>query len=133
MSPPEEELLEDLRDKKDNIIISDSTLYKILPPKINKMIVQYKVMCGCECFISEKNMHFSLSTWCDSLSKHIKDRSHNAQNRRSGALSSCLFETHKHSVRPHGCHIYNSAAYMNREKFVPIPHNIMVYHTGNTY
>ena len=54
-------------------------------------------------------MHSYLSTCRDRHLKHLKDISKNIQNRRSGELSSCLFETYKNSVKPHGCHIYNSA------------------------
>ena len=39
-----------------HIIISNSTLCNILPPKLNKITAQYNVMCGCECCISSKNM-----------------------------------------------------------------------------
>ena len=39
------------RDEDDNIIISDSTLSSLLPPQLKKISAQYKVMCGCECFI----------------------------------------------------------------------------------
>ena len=76
-------------------------------------------MCGCECFISAKIMHSSLLTWIDHSLKHLKDISHNSQNRRSGELSIHLFETCKNSVRPHGYHIYNSAAEMAMSKICP--------------
>ena len=76
-------------------------------------------MCGCECCVSAKNMHSYLLTWRDYNLKHLKDRIQNAQNRRSGELSSRLFETYKNAVRPHVCHIYNSAADMATEKMFP--------------
>ena len=66
-------------------------------------------------------MHLSLLTLRDRNIEHLKDRSNNAQNRRSGELSSHLFETYKNSVRPHGCHIYNSAADMDMVKMCPCP------------
>ena len=50
-------------------------------------------------------MHFSLLMWHYCHLKHLKDRIHNAKNRRSGELSSRLFETYKNAVRPHGYHI----------------------------
>ena len=61
-------------------------------------------MCGCEFCISAKSMHSYLLTWRDSHIKHLKDISHNEKNRRSGELSSRLFETYKNDVRPHGFH-----------------------------
>ena len=97
------------------------------------MTARYKVMCGCECCISAKIMHSSLLTWHDRHIKQLKYRSHNAKNRRSGELYIHIFETYKNSVRPHGYHIYNSSAYMAMEKCVPVPHNIMIYHTLNVY
>ena len=38
---------------------------------------------------------------------------HNAQNRRSGELSSRFYETYKNSVELHGCHIHCAAVDMS--------------------
>ena len=65
-------------------------------------------MCGCECCIFSKSIHFPLLTWKDFRLKHLKDRSQNSQNRRSGEISSCIFERYNNTVRPHGCHIHNT-------------------------
>ena len=54
---PEEGGLKDARYVEYNIIISDSTLRNVLPPKLNNMTARNKVMCGCECFISHKGTH----------------------------------------------------------------------------
>ena len=85
------------------------------------MNYQYKSLCGCECCISSKIIHLSLLEWRDCHIKHLKDRSHNAQYRRYGHLSSHLFETYKNSVRPHRFYIYNSAASMAMAKMCPCP------------
>ena len=63
--PPEEGVLKEARDTEDNIIISYLTLCNILPPQLNNITAQYKIICGCECFISAKSMHLSLLTWRD--------------------------------------------------------------------
>ena len=76
-------------------------------------------MCGCQCCIFAKIVHSSLLTWHNLRLKHLKDRSHNAQYRRSGEISSHIFETYKNSVRPHDCNIYNTAADMDMEIFFP--------------
>ena len=81
--PPEEGGLKEERDEYKNIIISYSTLHNILPPQRNNMTSLYKVMGGCECFIYSKSKHSSLLTWRDRCLKHVRDRSHNARNRRS--------------------------------------------------
>ena len=49
--------LKDARDEDDNIIISDYTLGSLLSPKLKQMPARYKVMCGCECWISAKSIH----------------------------------------------------------------------------
>ena len=41
--------LKDARYKDDNIIISDSTLLSIFPPRLKQISSRYKVMCGCKC------------------------------------------------------------------------------------
>ena len=102
---PEEGGLKELKDSDNNIIISDSKLCNILPPRLKNMTTRYKVMCGCECCISAKSMHYYLLTCHDCHLKQLKYRSHNAQNIRSCEISSRIFETYKNSVRTHGCHI----------------------------
>ena len=39
--------LKDARDENGKIIISDSTLSLLLPPKLNQMSAGYKINCGC--------------------------------------------------------------------------------------
>ena len=112
VSPPEEGGLKEARDSYNHIIISDSTLRNILPPQLKNMTPQYKVICGCDCCISSKVMNSSLLTWRNYRLKHLRDKIQNAQNRRSGEIFSRIFETYKNSVRPHGCHIYNTTEHM---------------------
>ena len=69
-------------------------------------------MCGCDCSISTKSMHYSLLTWRCSHMEQLKDQSHNMQNISYGKISSSIFETYTNSVGPHGFHIHNTAAYM---------------------
>ena len=52
--PPEELRLKEVRDAGNNIIISDSILRHILPYHLKKVTSQYKVICVCECYISDK-------------------------------------------------------------------------------
>ena len=49
--------LKDARDENGKIIISDSTLRSLFPSKLKQMSARYKVMCGCECYISTKIIH----------------------------------------------------------------------------
>ena len=60
VSDPNDGGLKDARDEDGKIIISDSTLRSLLPPKFKKMSARYKIICGCECFISAKIIHSSL-------------------------------------------------------------------------
>ena len=57
--------LKEARDEDDNIIISDSTLRSLLPPRLRKFSSRCKVMCGCECCIYYKMMNSSLPSWHD--------------------------------------------------------------------
>ena len=77
----------------------------MLPPQLMNMNSQYKVMCGCECCISRKSMHYYLLIWSDSCLKHLKDIRQNEKNRRSDEISSRIFETYTNYVQPHGCHM----------------------------
>ena len=125
--------MKEARYKEYNIIISDSTLYKILPPQLNNMTSQYKAMCGCECCISSKSMHLSLLKWIDRPIKHINDRIHNAKIRRSSELSSRLFETYKMLYDLMDVIFKIMLQIWLRQKCFPVSHNIMGYHTGNVY
>ena len=88
-------------------------------------------MCGCECFITAKIIRYSLLTWRDIYLKQLKDKSNNAQNRRSSEIESRIFEKYKNSVRPNSCYIHNTSTYMSMEKCVPVPMHIMDCHTAN--
>ena len=56
-----------------DIVISDSTIHNTLSPQLKKMSARYKVMCGCECCISVKSMHYYLVKWRDNHLKHLKE------------------------------------------------------------
>ena len=73
-------------------------------------------MFGCEYCIHAKIIHLSFLPWRDCHLRHLKYRSHNAQKRSSGELSSRLFETYKNTVRPHGYHIYHHSTDMHMAK-----------------
>ena len=85
------------------------------------MHARYKVMCGCEYCISAKSIHLSLLSWRDIYLRKLNNLSQNSQNRRSGENSNLLFETYKHSVIPHGRHLYATAAAMVMAKMCENP------------
>ena len=85
--------LKDARDEYGKIIISDSTLRLLLPPQLKQMSARYKIMCGCECCIYDKNIHSSLLSWRDRYLKELKDQIQNAQNRRSGEKAHQIYTT----------------------------------------
>ena len=101
--------LKDARYKDGNIIISDSTLCSLFTPQLKKMSAIYKIMCGCECCIYAKIIHSSLLSCRDRNLKKIKDKSQNAQIRRSGEKAHHIYETYKNTVMSHGRHIYANA------------------------
>ena len=95
VSPPEEGGLKESKYAENNIIIQDSILCNTLRPQLKKITAQSRLMCGCERCIYEKNMHSYLLTWHDHHLKQLKYRSQNAQNRRSGEISSRISEIYK--------------------------------------
>ena len=70
------------------------------------MSAQYKVMYGCECCISDKNIHSSLLSWSDRYLEKLKYQSQNAKSRSSGEKEHHIYETYKNTVMPHGRHVY---------------------------
>ena len=87
ISDPNDGGLKYARDEENNIIISDSTLRSLLPHQLKQISARCKIMCGCECCISDKIIHSSLLPWRDSYLKRLKDKSQNSQSRRSGEKS----------------------------------------------
>ena len=83
------------------------------------MTSQYKFMCGCKYCISSKVVRSCLLTWHNHCMKYLKDRSQNAQNRRSGEIPSRIFETYNNALWHHCCQIYNNAADISMEKMCP--------------
>ena len=112
VSPPEEGGLKEARYVDNNITISYYTLQSILSPQLKNMYAQYKIMCGCECYIFAKGIHSSLLSWCDRYLRKLNNISQSVQNRRSGENSNHLFDIYINSVMPHGLHIYATAADM---------------------
>ena len=83
-----------------------------MPPQLKQMSARYKIMCGCECCISAKNIHSSLLSWRGRYLKKLKDQSQNDQSRRSDEKSHNIYKTYINTVMPHGSHIYANASYM---------------------
>ena len=94
VSDPNDGGIKDARYEDGKIIISDSTLRSLLPPKFKKMSARYNIMCGCECYISAKSIHSSLLSWRDRYLNKLKDQSQNSQSRRSGEKSHQIYTTY---------------------------------------
>ena len=69
---------------------------------------------------------FILANMLWSLSQTKQSWNSQWKNRSSGEWSSCLFETYKNTVRPHGCHIYNYTENMAMAKM----HIFLSRHNG---
>ena len=85
------------------------------------MSSQYKVVCGCECCISDKIINSAFISWRDRYLKKLKDQSQNAQIRRSGRKAHHIYETYKNTVMPHGHHIYSKAYDMAQSTLCAYP------------
>ena len=77
VSYPKDGGLKEARNAENNIIISDSTLRSLLPTQLLKTPARYKVICGCEFFISAKSIHSSLLSWRDWYLYKLKDQIQN--------------------------------------------------------
>ena len=71
-------------------------------------------MCGFQCFIFAKIIHFSLISWCDCYLEKLKDQIQNSQNRRSRGKANRIYETYKNKVMPYGRNSYAKASGMSR-------------------
>ena len=121
VSDPNDGGIKDSRDEDGKIIINNSTLRSLLPPKLKQMSARYNIMCGCECCISAKSIHSSLLSCRDRYLKKLKDQSQNAQSRRSGEKAHHIYTTNKNTVMPHGSHIYAKASDMENATMCTYP------------
>ena len=87
------------------------------------MSARYKIMCGCECFISAKSIHSSLLSWRDRYLKKLKDQTQNYQSRRSGEKAYHIYTTYKNTVITHGRHIYAKSSDMASATMCTYPHS----------
>ena len=70
--PLDEVVIQEERDKHNNIIFSDSELLLILPTQIKKMSEPHKIMCGCERCMPSNIMNSYLLIWCGFYLNKIK-------------------------------------------------------------
>ena len=70
VSDPNDGGIKDTWDEDDNNIIIDSILCSLLPNQVKQFSAPYKVMCGCECCISDKSIHSSFLSLRDSYLKN---------------------------------------------------------------
>ena len=66
-------------------------------------------------------MHISLLSWCERFFEKLKYQGYNAQNRRSGEISNCLFETYKKFVITPGKHMFQTSSEMTMSKMCEYP------------
>ena len=75
VSDPNDGGLKAVRGEDGKIIISDSTLRSLFPSQSKQMSARYNILCGCECCISDKSIHFSLLSWRDRYLKNSRIKS----------------------------------------------------------
>ena len=121
VSPPQEGGLKEEIYVDNNTIISDCILRYIMPPQLKKMFERYKVICGCECFMSYKRIHPLLLSSSDHYLSNLNNLSQNEQIRRSGEMANRLFETCKKFVTPRGRQIYAAAANTSMDTMCAYP------------
>ena len=115
------------------MIISDSTLRSLLPPQLKQMSARYKIVCGCECFISAKSIHSSLLSWRDSYFKKSKIKA--KMIKAEGLVRKHI--TYTHNIKIQWCHM--EVIFMPKHQIwqmLQCAHILslsMHFHTGNVY
>ena len=97
--------LKDARDEENNIIISDSTFFSLLPPQFKKIrMIQVHVWLLMLYFRQNYTFIIAILAWY--IFENMKDKSQNSQSRRFGEKAHHIYETFQNTVIPHGRHIY---------------------------
>ena len=103
VSDPVDGAIKEVKEAEHNIIINDSTLCSLFPPRLKLYSSRYKFMCGYECCISAKIINLSLLSW---RVRYLKNSNIKSKNRRSGEKSNRIYKTYKNKVIPHELRIY---------------------------
>ena len=82
---PDDGGLPEAFDANGNVIISDTTLRKLMPPQIKKMSHRHMIMCGCEVCIQASSFQASLNSWRLRHLHKLKDIQKSSNHRRSAA------------------------------------------------
>ena len=86
-SPDDGGLLGARHAKTNDVIISDTMLRSLAPPKLSPMKNNHKMMCGCGICNTSKDMQESLHPWRWKQLKTIKDKAENSLGRVKGELT----------------------------------------------
>ena len=78
-------------------------------------------MCGCECCISDKSIHYSLLSWRDWYLKNSKIKYKMLKIEGPVKNKICIYETYKNTVMPHRRRIYGKAFYIKKATMFAYP------------
>ena len=93
----------------------------MLPPQLKQIYARYKIMCSCECCISDKSIHSSSMSWRD---RYLKNSRIKAKIPKVEGLvrEHIKYIQHiKNTVMPHGSHIYATSSDMKNATMCTYP------------
>ena len=93
----------------------------------------YKVMCGCECFISAKNIHSSLLLWSDRYFKNSNIKQKFSKQKLWGKIKLAYMKHIKIQSCRMGVIFTPKHMTQKSQQCVHTNSQIIRYHTGNVY
>ena len=81
-SPDDGCLLGSIHDDANDVIISDTMLFSLAPPRLRPMTDHHKMMFGCAICNTSKYFQESLNTWQWKQLKITKDKADNSRGRK---------------------------------------------------
>ena len=86
-----------------------------------KMSSRYKVMCGCQCCTSDKNIYLSLLSWHDRYFKNLRTSAKILKTEGPREKQIRIYGTYKNSIMLHQSHIYVKAYDMAKATMCAYP------------
>jgi hypothetical protein len=121
--PPREGGLADARDASGNVIISDTSLRRLLPKQLRVASESHKQLCGCEICLTARSHQLSLNAWRQRYVKKLKDNADIIEDDslKRSALLRCQY--YKDTVLPNGQNWHSNAKEALKEVQCPaLPH-----------
>jgi hypothetical protein len=100
--PPKDGGLAVARDVSGNVIISDTSLRRLLPTELRVATESHKQLCGCEICLTARSHQLSLNAWRQRYVKKLKENADNIEDVSIKRSARIRVQNYRETVLPNG-------------------------------